>query len=85
MDSSNRTIDSYCQDRVGFYYGSLKMQTRILQIEDVEGNDYEFEVTFSDEKDWSNLPMLIQLGQSLMKQHHNNENDIININILTLN
>lgn len=61
------------------------MLKRILHIEDIEGTDYEFDLELPHEEDYKNWPKLIELGQNLLKEHFNNENDIINIEVLTLN
>lgn len=59
-------------------------EKRILHIEDVEGNDFEFELTLPLET-WKDFSKLYHIGQRMLIEHHKNDNDIINIEVLTLN
>jgi len=62
----------------------LEREKRILHLEDVEGEDYEFEV-FLTVEERNDISKLYEIGRKLLIEHHQNYNDITNINVLTLN
>lgn len=57
------------------------MIKRILKIEDVTGEEYEFEIPYSEGP--IDYDKMIKLGQELMMKNHH-EDDIINIEVLTV-
>lgn len=59
-------------------------EKRILHVEDVEGNDYEFELILPAET-WKDISKLYVIGLHQLREHHKNMNDITNVSVLTLN